>query len=90
VSEFEDSDQQEHQEPVKKSGASMRVAIVLVVVAVFAGVFAAKTLGPTRQNDSGTQAASASLTSVRNDASADYNAAIKTGKPVYVLFHSLS
>ncbi|MBK5210972.1 MAG: hypothetical protein JJE36_01395 [Coriobacteriia bacterium] len=34
--------------------------------------------------------ATGSLTSVRNDAVSDYTAALKTGKPVYVLFHSLT
>lgn len=32
----------------------------------------------------------ASLTASRNDASADYAAASTLGKPVYILFHSLS
>jgi len=30
------------------------------------------------------------ITSTHNDAVADYEAALETGKPVYVLFHSLS
>ena len=60
-----------------------RVAVVLVVVALFGGVLAAKTLTPGPD-------ASGSVTATRNDATADYEAALQTGKPVYVLFHSLT
>lgn len=78
------------------SGAPMRSksTIVLLVVAVFLGVIvmklvlddAATTVPPgTESAASGT-----SITSVRNDAVADYEAAVTSGKPIYVLFHSLS
>ena len=63
---------------------------MLVVIAVFAGVIAAKYLSSVQTGGAGGSASQASLTSVRNDAAADYEAAVKTGKPIYVLFHSLS
>jgi len=70
---------------------STRVVVALVVIALFAGVLAAKVLAPRPAASGGAQAAAgASLTTVRNDALADYEAATKTGKPIYVLFHSLT
>jgi len=42
------------------------------------------------QAESGDKIASGSLTSTHNDATADYAAALKAGKPIYVLFHSLT
>lgn len=63
-----------------------RLAIVGIVVVLFAGLLLGKALIPTRTND----ASSASITSVRNDATADYENALSSGKPIYVLFHSLS
>ena len=60
-----------------------KLAVALVVVAVFGGLLAAEAMQP-RPDTSG------SITATRNDAMADYEAAIKTGKPVYVLFHSLT
>ena len=68
---------------------SPKIVIALVVVALLAGVVAAKVLGPRPQAGTATSAAS-SMTSVHNDAVADYQAARKAGKPIYVLFHSLS
>ncbi len=74
----------EAEEPTPRR-ISSRTAIVLVVIAIFAGLFAVKAL------DTRTQpAAGDSITSVKNDAVADYEAALQTGKPIYVLFHSLS
>jgi len=67
-----------------------RILLVLVVVALFAGVFAAKVFSPRPQAGGTTTQAAGSLTSVHNDAVADYAAATKTGKPIYVLFHSLT
>lgn len=64
-----------------------KVVILLVVVALFGGLAAAKLLPATSKSDA---TGGASLTSVHNDAVADYEAALKTGKPIYVLFHSLS
>lgn len=70
---------------------STKVVSLLVVVAVFAGVLTAKMLASRPGTEVGGQAAGgSSLTSVHNDAVGDYEAATKTGKPVYVLFHSLS
>ena len=70
---------------------SPKLIIGLVVVALFAGVIAAKVLAPHQQKVAGTGSASTpSVTSVHNDAVADYQVALKAGKPIYVLFHSLS
>lgn len=66
-----------------------RVVILLVVVLAVAGALLVK--GLTRPASvPGTQAASDSITSVHNDAVADYEAALAAGRPIYVLFHSLS
>ena len=65
------------------------LSIALVVVAILAGVIAATFIVPGRQPDDASPAAG-SLTRSHNDASADYADAVKTGKPVYVLFHSLT
>lgn len=66
-----------------------RLVIILAILAVFGVVLVAKIFSPppgsTETSGSGT-----SLTSVHNDAAADYAAALKTGKPIYVLFHSLT
>lgn len=71
----------------RQSGANRQVVIVLIVLAIFAGVFIAKSIAGNAK-DAGTPRNS--ITSIHNDAVADYQAALKTGKPVYVLFHSLS
>ena len=73
---------------------------VLVVVALFAGVLVAKTMDkpetPSTAASSTVAAggtgepAGVTITSTHNDAVADYEAALKTGKPVYLLFHSLT
>jgi hypothetical protein len=57
----------------------LKVTVVLVVFALIAGVLLAKVLAP-----------QSSLTSAHNDAVVDYEAAVKAGKPIYVLFHSLT
>ena len=75
-----------------------QTVIALVVLALFGGVFAAKALTQGDTVDGATSGpgvvaegvADGSITSVRNDAVADYDAALASGKPVYVLFHSLS
>ncbi len=80
---------------------SLGLVIILVVVALFAGVLVAKVIVRTPAARSVTGAGSSSipaqtkkdanpLTSAHNDAVADYDAAAKSGKPIYVLFHSLS
>ena len=71
----------------RQSGVNRQVTIVLIVLAIFAGVLLAKTIAG-NTNDTGTT--QNSITSIHNNAVADYEAALKTGKPVYVLFHSLS
>ena len=77
--------------PVRAKSISLKVVVLLVVIAAFAGVLTAKMLTSRDAAGAGGQAlAGSSLTSVHNDAMADYEAALKTGKPVYVLFHSLS
>jgi len=74
-------------EPPRGSAVTPKLVIVLVVLALFAGIPAARLLAPRPA----TQAATGpSLTAVHNDAMADYAAARKAGKPIYVLFHSLS
>ena len=88
--EQEGAEAPDQQEPTGRPGLSSRAVIVLVVVAVFAGVIAAKYLPSVRTGGSPSPASKASVTSVRNDAAADYETAAKTGKPIYVLFHSLS
>ena len=79
---------------------SPTVIILLVVVALFAGVMLAKarsgsTAAPTAAVTGSAAGATvpagaATITSTHNDAVADYEAALKTGKPIYVLFHSLT
>lgn len=73
------------------NGNRRRLLIVAVVALLFAGIVAAKMVGgsagPVTERGPGT---AASLTSVRNDAGADFEAALKAGKPIYVLFHSLT
>lgn len=77
-----------------ESGIRRRQFIILLAVALlFAGVLLAKGLGspaPSADGEDKQVSATGSLTSVRNDAVADYGAALKTGKPIYVLFHSLT
>ena len=80
-----------------KRRLSPAIAILLVVAALFAGILFAKARSAASsasvQAPAGAVAsppAAATITSVHNDAVADYQAALKTGKPIYVLFHSLS
>lgn len=78
------------------SGAPARSknAIVLLVVAVFLGFIVMKLVldstAPAASPATEGAASGTSIASVHNDAVADYEAAVATGKPVYVLFHSLS
>jgi thioredoxin-like negative regulator of GroEL len=86
-----------------RPAGKLRIAVMLIVVAVLGGVIAAKVTSqpaasaPTASTPvsgaAGTVSAKATgttITSVHNDASADFKAAILSGKPVYVLFHSLT
>lgn len=77
--------------------ASRQLVIVLVVLAAFAGVLAAKAMtgrtgvagtAPSTQTPAGTGVGTSTTTG--NNAVADYEAALTSGKPVYVLFHSLT
>ncbi len=76
------------------AGAKKTTTNVLVVTGVVLALFAivlVKSLPASREAVPNRSAgAGSSLTSVRNDAVADYEAALKAGKPVFVLFHSLS
>lgn len=77
-----------------KRGPSPKSVVVLVVIAVFLGLILGKLV---TDDGSGTSAPASSattaettITSVRNDAVADYDAALETGQPIYVLFHSMT
>lgn len=71
-----------------------RKVVALAIVALFIGLVLGKVFsgrGPMASAPAPTgERAGATITSVHNDAVADYEAAIKTGKPVYVLFHSMT
>ena len=84
-----------------ESGGSRRgswtIVVLLVVIAVFAGVLLAtaradrgRSVAQLDTSTTLTGSTSSSITSVHNDAEADYQAALKTGRPIYVLFHSLT
>jgi thioredoxin-like negative regulator of GroEL len=68
--------------------------IALLVVAVFIGFVAIKLVsdgvGTAPSPASEGAPAGTTITSVRNDAAVDYDAAVASGKPIYVLFHSLT
>ena len=74
--------------------STSRNVIVLVVIVAFLVLAIAKlvtdgnTSSVTQAGDAGRDGTS--ITSVRNDAPADYAAAVASGKPIYVLFHSLT
>ena len=68
---------------------SARLVILLAVIAVFAAIMLIKVLAAPDTAPTAPDSA-VSLTSVHNDAVSDYEAALATGKPVYVLFHSLT
>lgn len=67
--------------------------VALVVVAIFLGFIVMKLVldsaAPAASPGNG-GSAETSITSVHNDAVADYDAAAASGKPIYVLFHSLT
>ena len=75
----------------------VRIAIVAVVIAVFALFIAFKLMPETGDAQSAAQTpagstapASAKISESHADASAAYAAAVAEGKPTYVLFHSLT
>lgn len=72
-----------------RPSSSARLVILLAVIVVFAAIVLIKVLSAPGTTPN-TPDAAASLTSVHNDAVADYEAAIEAGKPIYVLFHSLT
>lgn len=79
--------------PQASGVARRRNAIILAVAIVFVVLAAAKivtgNVGPDAASDSG-DSTGPSITSIHNDAVADYDTALATGMPVYVLFHSLT
>jgi thioredoxin-like negative regulator of GroEL len=68
-----------------------RITLIVVVV-VFLVILIVKLSGvlEPRVADSEQVAVGASITAIHNDAVADYDAALAAGKPIYVLFHSLT
>lgn len=94
------TDDKTDDQPDKPKGISPSMIVLFLVVVLLSGVVFAKMQGGAATSPSTTassatsgasaQATGATITSVHNDAVADYEAALKTGKPVYVLFHSLS
>lgn len=78
---------QHHAEPVKTArDPRFTIGVLALVVMVFAGVMVAKTASPPAVGESGGFAQPAFT--APNDALADYEAAVSSGKPSYVLFHS--
>ena len=94
------ADKQSDGVPTKPKGISPSLIIVFVIVALFGGVLLAKTANRASPPPVATAADAATetvthptgttMTSTHNDAVADYAAALKTGKPIYLLFHSLT
>jgi thioredoxin-like negative regulator of GroEL len=74
--------------------ARSKNVIVLLILAVFLGLVVVRLVvdstAPAASPAATGAAAGTSITSVRNDAVADYDAAVASGKPIYVLFHSLT
>lgn len=75
----------------KRAGRSKNT-VVLVVIIAFLMLAIAKlaTDGTAPADTSASGDEGATITSVRNDAVEDYEAALASGKPIYVLFHSLT
>lgn len=71
------------------SGRS-RGIIALLVVAIFLGFIVVKLVLDNGTPTGDDSPAHTSITAVHNDAVADYEAAVASGKPIYVLFHSLT
>lgn len=74
-----------------KGRPTSKTVIVLIVAALFLGLIVGKlvTAGDSSTSaPSGVTAGDASITSGGNDATADYGAALKSGTPIYLLFHS--
>lgn len=82
------SDDNKEQMQAPRKPFPVRLAIALGVLGLFAVLLAVKA-APPRAASPNPQGGT-SLTSVHNDAVADHDAALRAGKPIYVLFHSLS
>ena len=82
-------DEPQASESPANSAVSNKVAIALVIAAIVAGLVVAKMVAPDSRPDTDKKAV-ASLTAIHNNAVTDYESARRTGRPVYVLFHSLS
>ncbi|MHB1342231.1 MAG: thioredoxin family protein [Coriobacteriia bacterium] len=76
----------------KRSGTPKNAIILVIIIAFLALLLVKIATDGTTPVDAPSSGGSAgpSITSVHNDAVADYEAAVASGKPVYVLFHSLS
>jgi len=76
----------------RRTGAQPRI-VIMVVLAVFALILGMKIAGPSGQpvgEASSNPGVAPKLSENRSDAMAAYEAAVASGKPVYVLFHSLT
>lgn len=73
--------------PAAPGGGRARVLLLAIAVA-FTALAAVKLA--TGSGGSTPESAAGSVTSVRNDAVADFEKAKASGKPIYVLFHSLT
>ena len=61
-----------------------------VLIAIVVAVFLVLLIWKAVADEATPGAGEASITSVRNEAVRDYEAAVESGKPIYVLFHSLT
>jgi thioredoxin-like negative regulator of GroEL len=79
-------------DPSHPVGSKRRVLLVVIValLALVIAKLAADGNTPTENSGSEGHAAGVSMTSIHNDARADYETAVASGKPIYVLFHSLT
>lgn len=69
--------------------------VIGMIAAAFAAIMLSKTAPASPDGGAGVAdglqgAGGTSITSVTNDATADYAAALESGKPIYLLFHSLT
>ena len=72
-----------------RSGSRTRTLIVVAILVVFAVILGLK-LAATSETSSTQTGVVSRPSMVQGDAVAAYDAALATGKPVYVLFHSLT
>ncbi len=83
------SEPAEPEQPSRPSTGVNRIVLVIVAV-VFIALLVWKAMPDDSAAETSDGQTEASLTSVSNDAVADYAAARESGKPIYVLFHSLT